>query len=460
MPLTIEKFWTQAGFTPNRQQRDAILHTEGPLLLTAGPGSGKTRVLLWRTVNLIVCHGVPAEDIFLGTFTEKAALQLRQGLTVYLSDATRLTGQPYDISRMPVGTVHSICRRILYSDRRFSPGRVRPDHPHLADELDQYFFLLKNWNKLLRAADFEPDGNAKINQYLTEKNSLSRHGAVAATISFFNRLSEECLDDEQATRSANDPVLKGLLRMYAEYRHIGPIDLSLLQQTALDHCRENEESRDILRHVIVDEYQDTNHVQESLFFHLASGHRNLCVVGDDDQALYRFRGSTVENLVEFEERCHKKLGCNPRTVNLGTNYRSRRKIVDFYSNFIQQIDWKKSRGQKGAYRVETKQIVAHSKDAGPSVVASKPAIPDEVCAEVASLVRRLLEEGKVSDPNQIVFLYPSLKSPQVPRMIAALEKQKLKVYAPRAGQFLDVSEAQDLLGVFLVLFGSGSCQRE
>jgi Superfamily I DNA and RNA helicases len=453
MPLTIETLWTQAGFTPNRQQRDAILHTEGPLFLTAGPGSGKTRVLLWRTVNLIVCHGVPAEDIFLGTFTEKAALQLRQGLTVYLSDATRLTGQPYDISRMPVGTVHSICRRIL-SDRRFSPGRVRPDNLHLADELDQYFFLLKNWNELLRAADLEHDGNAKINQYLTGKNSLSRHGAVAAAISLFNRLSEECLDHKQVTRAASDPVLKGLLRMYAEYRRIGPTDLSLLQQKALDHCRENDESRNILQHVIVDEYQDTNHVQESLFFHLASGHRNLCVVGDDDQALYRFRGSTVENLVEFEERCHKKLGGNPRTVNLGTNYRSRRKIVDFYSNFIQQIDWKKSRGQKGAYRVDTKQIAAHSKDAGPSVVASTPASPDDVCAEVASLVRRLLEEGKATDPNQIAFLYPSLKSTQVRRMIEALEKEHLKVYAPRAGQFLDVPEAQDLFGVFLVLFGS------
>ena len=453
MPLTIEKFWTQAGFTPNRQQRDAILHTEGPLLLTAGPGSGKTRVLLWRTVNLIICHGVPAEDIFLGTFTEKAALQLRQGLTVYLSDATRLTGQPYDISRMPVGTVHSICRRIL-SDRRFSPGRVRPGNIHLADELDQYFFLLAHWKDLLQAADFGHDGNATINQYLTGKASISRHGAVAATISLFNRFSEECLNNERTTRATKDPVLKRLLKMYAEYRRIGPTDLSLLQQAALDHCRAIEESRTILHHVIVDEYQDTNHVQESLFFHLASGHRNLCVVGDDDQALYRFRGSTVENLVEFEERCRENLGLQPRTVNLGTNYRSRRRIVDFYSNFIKQIDWTRGRGQRGAYRVETKQIVAHSKDASPSVVASAPGHPDDVCAEVASLMRRLLDEGKVSDPNQIAFLYPSLKSAQVFRMIAALEKENLKAYAPRAGQFLSVPEAQDLFGVFLVLFGS------
>jgi DNA helicase-2/ATP-dependent DNA helicase PcrA len=277
---------------------------------------------------------------------------------------------------------------------------------------------------------------------------------VAATISLFNRFSEECLDHERTARATRDPVLKRLLRMYGAYRDMKLTDLSLLQQAALDHCRANDESRSVLRHVIVDEYQDTNYVQEALFFHLAAGHRNLCVVGDDDQALYRFRGSTVENLVEFEKRCREKLGLDPRTVNLGTNYRSRRAIVDFYSAFIQKIDWKKGRGRKGAYRVENKQLVAHSKDAGLAVVASTPASPDDVCAEVAGLVRRLLDEGKVTDPNQVAFLYPSLRSAQVQRMIVALEQVGLKAYAPRAGQFLDVSEAQDVFGVFLVLFGS------
>ncbi len=453
MTLQIERLWNQAGFKPNPQQREAILHTEGPLFLTAGPGSGKTRVLLWRTVNLIVFHGVPAVDIFLGTFTEKAALQLRQGLTVYLSDATRLTGQPYDLSRMPVGTVHSVCRRIL-SDRRFSPGRMRPGDVQLADELDQYFFVLDNWNDLLRAAGFERDGNATISEFLTGRRSASRHGAVAAIISLFNRFSEECLDHERKARVTRDPVLKRLLRMYAAYRSMELTDLSLLQQAALDHCRGIDGSHSVFRHVIVDEYQDTNHVQEELFFHLAGGHHNLCVVGDDDQALYRFRGSTVENLVEFEDRCRKRLGLEPRTIHLGTNYRSRGGIVDFCSAFIQQIDWKKGRGRKGAYRIENKQIEANSKDAGPAVVSSAPGRPDDVCPEVARLVRRLLDEGKVTDPNQVAFLYPSLKSAQVQRMIAALEQEKLNVYAPRAGQFLEVSEAQDVFGVFLVLFGS------
>lgn len=455
MTLQIGSLWNRAGFRPNPQQRKAILHTKGPLFLTAGPGSGKTRVLLWRTLNLIVFHDVPPEQIFLGTFTEKAALQLRQGLTAYLSDATRFTGRAYDLSRMHVGTVHSICRRIL-ADRRFSPGRMRPGNYGLVDELDQHFIVLQHWNELLDAGGFERAANETISHYLTGRRSKSRHGAVAATISLFNRFSEECLDPDRAVRAAGDPVLKKLVQMYGAYRKLEFTDLSLLQQAALEHCRASEGTNQVFRHVIVDEYQDTNHVQESIFFHLAGGHRNLCVVGDDDQALYRFRGSTVENLVEFEDRCRKKLGCPPRTINLGMNYRSQCAIVKFYSMFIQHpyFEWRKGRGKKGAYRVENKKIIAHSKDRTPAVVATAPRQPEDVCAEVAALVRRLLDEGKVSDPSQVAFLYPSLKSEQVQRMIAALEKKDLEVFAPRAGQFLEVPEALDLFGVLLVLFGS------
>ncbi len=448
---TLTTLWETFGFEPNKSQRRAILHTEGPLFLPAGPGSGKTRVLLWRTVNLIVCHGVKPDEILLGTFTEKAARQLRQGLVALLAEATRRTGVSYDLSRMLIGTIHSICRRIL-ADRRFSCGRMRPGNVRLLDELDQYFEVLEKWQDLLAAGRFTDDSNAEINRYLNGKGSRSRHEAVKATIALFNRFSEECLDPAQAARNARDPTLRKLLDMYRAYCSWEKIDLSRIQQVALEHLRANPNSSRILRHVIVDEYQDTNYVQELLFFHLAGGHRNLCVVGDDDQALYRFRGATVENLVEFEERCQEKLGFAPRRIPLSTNYRSRRTIVDFSSRFIQQIDWRRGPGKTGAYRVEDKQIVPHSRDRSPAVVASAPGHPDAVCAEVATLVRRLLDENKVSDPNQIAFLYPSLKSEQVRRMIKALEEQGLKVYAPRAGRFLEVPEARDVLGVFLILF--------
>ncbi|MGB3220415.1 MAG: UvrD-helicase domain-containing protein, partial [Anaerolineae bacterium] len=110
---TIERLWAEASFTPNPAQRDAILHVNGPLYLPAGPGSGKTRVLLWRTLNLIVFHGVSPNAIYLSTFTEKAARQLKEGLRGMLGLASNATGRPYDISQMYVGTVHSLCQRLI-----------------------------------------------------------------------------------------------------------------------------------------------------------------------------------------------------------------------------------------------------------------------------------------------------------------------------------------------------------
>src|SRR5205085_12372099 len=106
VPELLKDLWKQFQFDPNHEQKEAILHSDGPLFLPAGPGSGKTRVLLWRTINLVTTHGVKPEEIFLSTFTEKAALQLRNGLRTLLSAVSEKTGKPYDTAKLYVGTVH------------------------------------------------------------------------------------------------------------------------------------------------------------------------------------------------------------------------------------------------------------------------------------------------------------------------------------------------------------------
>jgi DNA helicase-2/ATP-dependent DNA helicase PcrA len=123
---TLEELWKAADFDPNPRQRQAITYIGGPLYLTAGPGSGKTRVLLWRALHLIVHHQVKPEDIFLSTFTEKAAKQLKEGLIALLGLVTERTDNYYDLANMYIGTLHSLCQRII-SDRRFSPDRQRPN---------------------------------------------------------------------------------------------------------------------------------------------------------------------------------------------------------------------------------------------------------------------------------------------------------------------------------------------
>jgi DNA helicase-2/ATP-dependent DNA helicase PcrA len=466
MELTLDHLWKQAGFKPNKQQEEAIKHVNGPLFLTAGPGSGKTRVLLWRTLNLIVFHEIDPKDIFLSTFTEKAARQLKDGLRSLLGFASNYTNKPYDISRMYVGTVHSNCQSII-ADRRFSNDGSRTRVPLVMDELGQYFKLYNRtfWIQLLENAglSIEDDGleaHRTISQYFKGKGFGSRHGAVMETKSFFNRLSEEDIDPTKV--KTKDPVLKSLLKMYEGYLadlnagSVKAVDLSLLQQAAF-RCIESCKHASLeFKHIIIDEYQDTNSIQEKIFFGLA-GHKNICVVGDDDQALYRFRGATVENLVEFETRCLTFLGKKPRRIDLDINYRSRKKIVDFYTHFINQADWRKKHPQKGAHRVIDKVIKANSSDIQTSIIVSKHDKAVNVYAEIAAFVKDLKNKGKIDDYNQCAFLFPAMRTlgrvnSRVQGFKDAFEALDIPVYAPRAGNFFEVDEIQDMMGCMLNIF--------
>ena len=197
--LNLETLWKLNKFKPNEQQREAILHIDGPLFITAGPGSGKTRVLLWRTLNLIVFQGIKPEEIYLSTFTEKAAHQLKEGLRVLLGYATNINGQPYDLSKMYIGTVHSLCRRILNDRRRFLQDFHANPSPSLMDELSQYFHVSKtrNWQQFRGVLELEEnaDLNHEINNIYNSKSN-SKHSAVTNCIAFFNRCSEECIDPQ------------------------------------------------------------------------------------------------------------------------------------------------------------------------------------------------------------------------------------------------------------------------
>lgn len=464
--ITLDKLWKEADFSPNNNQRDAIIHSSGPLHLPAGPGSGKTRVILWRTLNLIVFHNIPPDKIFLSTFTEKAAFQLREGLRSLLAIVTNLTGIPYDIGRMYVGTVHSLCQRLIIDRRFYKEGRATAV-PALLDDLAQFFYVSRpqRWDPLVAASGLTEEALATLNQFFVDYPSTSRHLAATNCISLFNRMSEECLTPEQILKKADDDVLKAIAKMYGHYKTAlataqkPPLtDFSLLQQRALQTLNAYAGAEQVFAHVIIDEYQDTNTIQEKLFFKLAKGSNNITVVGDDDQALYRFRGATVENFVQFPTRCKRYLGVEPTTIPLNINYRSRKRIVKFYTDFMTHCDWKKKGSSKGSYRVTDKNITANSKDDGVSVIASTPDQPVAACTQIAQLVRQLIEKKKVGDPNQIAFLFPSFKyrgqvNQQVQRMKAALEKEGLLVYAPRAGRFLEVPEALSVFGVFIQLFG-------
>jgi DNA helicase-2/ATP-dependent DNA helicase PcrA len=430
--------------------------------------------LLWRTLHLIVFQGVSPDEIYLSTFTEKAAHQLKEGLRSLLALATSKNGQPYDLGRMYVGTIHSLCQKLL-TDRRFSSNRERRQRPVLLDQLSQYFYVsqAQRWNEFVDGLGFgeaPEEIHQSINGILTNakpgNGSVSKFRAVNNSISFFNRLSEEDfqtssrlpLQWEAGGGQVDDNLLR-ILQMYERYRNaltngegIPQTDFSLLQQEAYHLLKAQNGKGSVFQYVIIDEYQDTNPIQEKLVFELAKGTKNICVVGDDDQALYRFRGATVENFVEFPQKCRELLKQEPRVIPLDTNFRSRQGIVELYSQFITACDWENPQKKNAFFRVQ-KEIKAHRKDREPAVVVSTPGCPDDVCAEIAGLVKKLLKKKVVENENQIAFLFPSLKSPQVDRFKEELEKLELKVYAPRAGRFIEVPEAVSVFGVFLHIFG-------
>lgn len=169
-------------------------------------------MLLWCALNLLVFHSVRPEEIFLATFTEKAALQLREGLRALLGHVTTHTGTPYDLSKTYVGTLHSLCQRII-ADRRFYPNRQRRASLTLLDDLGQYIYMRKkrNWNEFILAGGFFGDANEQINSFFSGRASPSQHYAVTDCIGLFNRFSEECLNPDAAYARTTDPHLRALL---------------------------------------------------------------------------------------------------------------------------------------------------------------------------------------------------------------------------------------------------------
>lgn len=464
--MGLETLYGEKNFKPNESQKKAIETMEGPLLLTAGPGSGKTRVLLWRCVNLIVFQEVPPEEIFLATFTEKAAHQLKQGLQGLLSIASTFTHKPYDIAEMYVGTLHSLCQKLL-TDRRFREHGLRSRRPLILDDLGQFLFVRDHFYDLIADANFGYDdircAYSEINEWFGTKTS-SRTTAVSNCISFFNRMGEEDFISEDFIADGGDETLARLFRMTLRYREmlredgVDRVDFSTLQQRAYEYiCQKNDAGR-IFKHVIVDEYQDTNTIQQKIYLKLAEGTKNICVVGDDDQALYRFRGATVENLVDFENICENEIGVRPTRIDLNINYRSRKEIVDTYTKFIDLVNWQNPVNKKQFFRIQNKNIVANSKDAKNAVVVES-GDKDVVAKKVVAFVRILKESGKIADYNQCAFLFPTIRgsssgsmAPKVKAFADAFDEAGIKYYAPRAKNFLYTEESLVVFGLFAKIF--------
>ncbi len=279
----------------NPPQRAAVLHGDGPLVVFAGAGSGKTRVITYRIAHLVGERGVPAERILAVTFTNKAAGEMRARIATILAGAS---SSPW------IGTFHSICARLL----RWNAAELGI-HPQFViyDDTDQKAML----TRVLRDLDiderrFPPREMARFIEQ--QKQKLIR-------------------PDEVSVRSAHEEVGQRVYRTYEErMQQSGALDFNDLLVRMVYGLRSNEALRFNLQrkweYILVDEFQDTNLVQLELVRLLSEKYRNLCVVGDDDQSIYKWRGADRRNILDFQRSFS-----DAAVIKLEQNYRSSAHIL-------------------------------------------------------------------------------------------------------------------------------------
>lgn len=298
----------------NDKQKEAVLHFEGPLLILAGAGSGKTRVLTHRIAYLIEEHQVPPYHILALTFTNKAANEMRERVNNIIE---------YGAGSIWVSTFHSTCVRIL---RRFI-DHLGYDNAFTIYDSDDQKSLMKDICKQLNIDTKKYKERTFLNAISSAKDELKT-------------------PEQYADEVAKEYNKKIFGRVYKEYqkrlKQNNALDFDDLIMLTVQLFRQNAE---ILNHyqerfpfILVDEYQDTNTAQFTLLSLLASRYRNLCVVGDDDQSIYRFRGANIHNILNFE-----KIFPATKVIRLEQNYRSTKNILAAASGVIKHNSMRKEK---------------------------------------------------------------------------------------------------------------------
>lgn len=300
--------------TLNKPQKEAVFHTEGPLLILAGAGSGKTRVLTHRIAYLIEEKGVNPWNILAITFTNKAAEEMRQRVDSLVGIGAE---------SIWVSTFHSMCVRIL---RRYI-DRLGYDNRFTIYDTDDQKTLMK---EVCRKTDIDT-------KRFKERMLLSVISSAK---------SEMILPEEFELNAGGDFVQLKIAKVYKEYeaqmRANNALDFDdLLVKTVQlletqPDVRENYQER--FRYIMVDEYQDTNTVQFRLVSLLAGKYRNLCVVGDDDQSIYKFRGANIRNILDFEKEFS-----DAKVIKLEQNYRSVGNVLEVANSVIRNNKGRKEK---------------------------------------------------------------------------------------------------------------------
>src|SRR5881296_1184475 len=358
--------------TLNPEQRDAVLHIRGPLLILAGAGSGKTRVITSRAAYLIGDGHAKPEEVLAVTFTNKAAEEMRARVTALLGS---------DCSGVWLSTFHALCARLL---RREAPAIGLSRDFVIYDSSDQ-LTVVKQAIKELHIDDNFVQPRAALSRISHAKNRMEGPDDVAG-VQDWNRRDQE------------------IAKVYAYYlqslKESNALDFDDLLLKTVDLFEQSERVRakyaEQFRFVMVDEYQDTNRPQYLLIRRLAEKHRNLCVVGDPDQSIYKWRGADLRNILDFEQDFPEAT-----TVKLERNYRSTQVILDAATAVISQNRNRKDTriwtDRRGGERITYFRGGDELEEADFITRAARGALADDVESITAVLYRTNAQSRTIED---------------------------------------------------------------
>lgn len=464
MPITEAELITgieaKNGFPLDPAQRQAIRHGAGPLLIAAGPGTGKTEVLVARCLKFICCDSVAPGSILITTFTEKAAKNLQDRLSeafLFLARMYPRLGST-DPSNLRLGTLHGLCNDIMQEYRYIAYQNLR-----LLDEVESALLLHKDVVGNIQSLRGTLYGQFNYLFGNKPQNALSKWDWALALQKVFNRIIEDRIDlnalvnagnpwaalqqanqhYEHALAAAHACNFSLLLRFFREFLDTGQGNLFLNGDTT--------GVRLPLTHVLVDEYQDTNPIQESIYLRLCDAQpHNITVVGDDDQALYRFRGGTVECMVGFPAVCHTRWSINPQIIYLSDNHRSDNDIVQWCNNYITSFAQMSAPNVRIPGKPPLRSAIGRT-GTYPAVGLIRTNTVGNCATAMASLVAALRINNIIQDCSQCVLLLRSTRNSAhfAGPYVAALSAQHIPIYNPRSRDYLEQEEVAQCLGAFI-----------
>ncbi len=367
----------------NPAQREAVTHGRSPLLIIAGAGTGKTKVITHRIAYLIASKKAKPEEILAVTFTEKAANEMEDRVDQLI---------PYSYSFVDISTFNSFGERVL---RNYALDLGYPLDFRLIDDVEQAIFLRENLFSLplryYRPLSFP---TRHIQEILDAIKRLKQEDiSPSEYLDYARRLTSSAADEsdrELAVRHLE------MARVYEAYEQLlqkeGKIDFEdqvrLVVRLFREHPSVLREFQSRYKYILVDEFQDTNYVQFNLLKLLSARHHNLTVVGDDDQSIFRFRGASLSNILNFRDYFEQKK-IKVREVVLTKNYRSTQPILDSAYKLIQHNNPNRLESK---YRVD-KKLAATVKDSGKSIHLLQFDTLSHEADKVAGIIREKLAEG-------------------------------------------------------------------